>query len=630
MAKNDSLLIDGIVDQRREESIPSQNIGEVFELLVAEQYFKDYDLTLDEIADSNVDGRNDGGIDFIFIFINGHLLKDEKDFIYPKSNAELEIYFMTCKHANSFRLQPVDSIYASLTELLNFGLEPSDFHAQYNNEIINTREKMIYSYKKLASAITDMKISVVYASRGDSEEVADNIQARSKQVTALINSNFSGCNTNFIFWGSTELLTKFRKTKKMNLRLPYVKSISQGSDYIVLTKLKDYYEFVTDEEGALRRYLFDSNVRDYLGRNRVNSDILQTLEHEDSQDFWRLNNGVTILVTKVFSLGDTLILNDVQIVNGLQTTQSIYSYLASKEEDLDERCLLIKIIEATDNSISDEIIRATNNQTNVELSSLSATDKIQRDIEEILLANGFYYERRKKYYENQGIPKENIITPLSLAELYVALVLKLPHAAAFLRNKFMTIPEQYEAVYSQKIDLNIWPQIARIKNETERYIHSIKKQIIINNKFLKPLRSVISFFALAKIYGTYSYTISDLISFNIEDYTFDLLTSIWDIVKEKIDYGNNISCLKEYKSILELSDQFSDISEINIFKRAKNIFLYHGMKLEEEFLEGIICFISENGSYRGMNGDMAQLFNCNAYKVFQGIQYLKLKGRLQI
>ena len=42
--------------------------------------------------------------------------------------------------------------------------------------------------------------------------------------------------------------------------------LSRGqSGYIVLSGLKEYADFVTDDGGNLRRYLFDSNVRDYLG-----------------------------------------------------------------------------------------------------------------------------------------------------------------------------------------------------------------------------------------------------------------------------------------------------------------------------------------------------------------------------
>ena len=49
MAKNDIVIIDQIVKERIEQSIPSNDKGEVYELLANEQILKDLDLAKDEI-----------------------------------------------------------------------------------------------------------------------------------------------------------------------------------------------------------------------------------------------------------------------------------------------------------------------------------------------------------------------------------------------------------------------------------------------------------------------------------------------------------------------------------------------------------------------------------------------------
>ena len=82
MAKNDVLLIDGIVDERVELQLPSSRRDEAFEYLAFEQILKDFDLSRDEIESGSVDGRNDGGIDGFFIFVNGHLLVEPQSFIW--------------------------------------------------------------------------------------------------------------------------------------------------------------------------------------------------------------------------------------------------------------------------------------------------------------------------------------------------------------------------------------------------------------------------------------------------------------------------------------------------------------------------------------------------------------------
>ena len=162
----------------------------------------------------------------------------------------------------------------------------------------------------------------------------------------------------------------------------------------------------------------------------MNEDILETLGDTSTPNFWWLNNGVTILATSAVPLGGALHLEDIQIVNGLQTTESIYKYFSSKPLESDDRAILVRAIVSDDTKIRDRIIRATNNQTPVEVSALRATDKVQRDIDEILEKYGWFYERRKNYYRNIGKPAVRFVTPLYLAGGYVGLIKKNPSAAA--------------------------------------------------------------------------------------------------------------------------------------------------------------------------------------------------------
>jgi hypothetical protein len=97
-------LIDGILDERINLKLPSEKRDEVFEFFAIEQILKDANLSVDDIKFGSVDGRNDGGIDGLYIFVNGHLLKDPDTFLWPKSNAELDVYIITCKHQDTFKV----------------------------------------------------------------------------------------------------------------------------------------------------------------------------------------------------------------------------------------------------------------------------------------------------------------------------------------------------------------------------------------------------------------------------------------------------------------------------------------------------------------------------------------------
>lgn len=628
MAKHDIFLIDGIIDERIKQKYPSNDKGEVFEYLAAEQILKDYDLSHDQINEGCVDGHNDGGIDYIFFFINGQLVTDVASFPFPKNNSELEVFFITCKHADSFKLAPVDSIYASLSELIDFCIKTQDLKGEYNQEVLQKRDDFFYIYKHAAYAPENkLKISVIYACRGNKDELGENILARSGQVEHIVSKNFSSCEAQFSFWGSSEILTKYRKTKKYDIELPCDKIMAKGIHSVVLVKLNDYYKFITDEEGQLRRYLFDANVRDYMGLNRVNQDILETLSNPNSSDFWLLNNGVTILVTSLQPFGEFVNLRNIQIVNGLQTTLTVYNFFSLGGVDPNDRCILVKIIKSDDVEMRDSIIKATNNQTNVSLASLHATDKIQRDIEEILLRNGIYYERRVKFYENQGIDTNNIVSPLYVASAFVSLVMKLPYQGALLKQKFMNKQNQYQSVFSEKTDLKIWPQLACMMKKTDSYIETKRDCFRNKEKFLKYLRQILAFFVIAKKLRTYAFTVSDLINFDISSISTEDFDVIWMYIQSKLNDGKSTREIANKATFDEISLQLEGVSDVVILRNLKNPFTSANKhSLNPKFLDTVQTLLPPQPWEKGIHQKISQQLNCSPGKVRQAIDHLIKKG----
>lgn len=473
MARNDAFLLDGIIDERVENKIPSDRRDEAFEYLAFEQWLKAYDLSSEEILFGSVDGRDDGGIDGFFIFINGHLLMDVEGFSWPRSGSLLEVRIITCKHHDTFKQAPLDNLTASLSELFDFGTPSEDLKGNYSDDVLSCRENLKYAYRKLSPRLSEFNISYAYASRGDTEDIGEAVQARSVQISSITKDFFGNCKVQFNFLGATELIALHRQIPNFSLELRFSEVLSSGERYVLLANLSDYYQFITDN-GNLRRYLFDSNVRDYMGLNRVNEDIKTTLEDETSTDFWCLNNGVTILATSASVVGDSINLEDIQIVNGLQTSESIFRYFEAGGTDSAKRSVLIKVIVSQDEDVRDSIIRATNNQTDVELASLHATDKIQRDIEDVFDRSDFFYERKKNYHHNIGNPSSKVITPLYLASGFVNLALKLPQKASNLKSRFMRSDDAYNLVFSDRAPLVVYPIIAEVLKLTDQVLEKFR------------------------------------------------------------------------------------------------------------------------------------------------------------
>ena len=134
----------------------------------------------------------------------------------------------------------------------------------------------------------------------------------------------------------------------------------------------------------MRHYLLEPNVRDYQGvQNPVNKAIRETLHSQTSQEFWWLNNGITIVTDKCSVGADGITIVGTEIVNGLQTCHEIFNYFQAGGAP-DEHSVLVRVIEAPEEQSRNDITKATNNQTPVSALSLRATEPLHFEIEDRL------------------------------------------------------------------------------------------------------------------------------------------------------------------------------------------------------------------------------------------------------
>lgn len=235
-----------------------------------------------------------------------------------------------------------------------------------------------------------------------------------------------------------------------------------AGSYVALVNLKKYFEFIS-ENGKIAKNIFDSNVRDYQGSVIVNTAIRQTLSDDNSQNFWYLNNGVTIITPKVISSGKQLTIEDPQIVNGLQTSYEIYQHFSNATDSKnEERSLLVRIICEENEAARDKIIRATNSQTAIPPASLRSADEIHRNIEDFLKPNGFFYDRKKNFHRNQGIQVSKIISIPYMAQAMMAITLLKPDSARARPSTLLNSDKDYKAIFSLDKSIDIYLKVIQI------------------------------------------------------------------------------------------------------------------------------------------------------------------------
>jgi AIPR protein len=261
--------------------------------------------------------------------------------------------------------------------------------------------------------------------------------------------------------------------------------------------LSEYLRFLTSEDGQLRTSLFESNVRDYQGDVTVNEAIENTLRHPSTEDFWWLNNGITLVAEKVSGDLREITLGEPQIVNGLQTSQKIYDYFSSDPQAAasDQREILLRIVKAPSVESHDAIIRATNSQTSIPQAYLWATSQIHRDIESYFRSKDLYYDRRKNSWRREGVPLTKVVGITELAQSVASVLRQEPdHARARPARYF---GKQYHAmVFAQKYRIHMYVICAQLKKKATLFLRKVESDKAHRNNLLFYLMMVSACVAL--------------------------------------------------------------------------------------------------------------------------------------
>src|SRR5258708_15400837 len=254
MAQNDIVLLDSLVEKSKERLGKFLKEQEHFDLFVFEQLFKNYDLSHEELKTHLVDGGNDGGIDGFFVFLDGILIENYSDLKNIRKNPTFDIYIITVRHADTFQQQPLNSLSSSIPEIFDLSKTNDNLNFVLDEEILELRGSFLEFFLDIQDKYPSLNIHIIYACRGDSENVNNNVSSVGTALKENIVKIFSDCNTEMVFIGATELLQLARKERTYNLKLKFIEHISPTEkDFIVLCNLSEYFNFIKDEKNNLRR-----------------------------------------------------------------------------------------------------------------------------------------------------------------------------------------------------------------------------------------------------------------------------------------------------------------------------------------------------------------------------------------
>ena len=208
-------------------------------------------------------------------------------------------------------------------------------------------------YTLILGSSHSMTIKYIYATKSDQPQ-NPKVDMRVASLKQYVNQQISDARFVFEFWGAQKLLATARRAPRTSETLEISKQFTaEDGSAVCLVKLGSLANLLRDDHGDIRRSMLEPNVRDYNGaKNLVNKAIRQTLVAPAvSSEFWWLNNGITILATKCSVVGNKIIIDRPEVVNGLQTSHEIFQFFKEQPDKADARNVLVRVIVPPDEQI---------------------------------------------------------------------------------------------------------------------------------------------------------------------------------------------------------------------------------------------------------------------------------------
>lgn len=451
----------------RAERAPDMPRSEAFELYCIGLILKDADLSDSEIAYGHTGGGDDGGVDGFYFFLNRQLMRDETD--APKDVMSAHVWIIQAKNEDGFNEKAIDKMRSFSEDLFDFA-KPVAEMKRYSQSLKDIMQMFRTKYDAILAQPHSFSVTYVYASRSD-HEASDKLDDLVKQLKKTVTSLATASEFDFQFWGARLLIEAFRAPMEKTLSMEIESSLSTpDGSFICFVKLKNLAKFLTDDKtGEIRQHVLDPNVRDFQGDNaQVNRAIRETLGTTDVQQFWWLNNGITILASEPSVGGGKIKLGSPELVNGLQTSYLVYNFF--KNNGSDDRTVMVRVIAPPDEQTRRKIIKATNNQTAMSPLSLYATDDIHFNIEELFKLRSLYYERRKGQYRREKRPISKIISMNDVAQAVIACALHRPNDARARPQTLLKKADEYKQVFDEHSDTRMFLACVLLDRQVQQYL----------------------------------------------------------------------------------------------------------------------------------------------------------------
>lgn len=388
--------------------------------------------SLDKI---NVGGNRNPGIDGLAIMVNNHIAtsNEEVDYFIQDTDAlDVEFNFIQSKTSDSFELGSISTFIASVKEFFGNG----ELH--FEDELLNLRDLKDYIYRNSIKMDKSPTLKLYYATTGkwlndkNLQVIIDSGLKDLKQLGVFSDIRFFPIDADKLKSLYREIKNKITKEIifEKHTILPKMDNVTES--YLGILPATELVKITSDDDGELIKTIFYDNVRDFQGFNKVNSGIRNTIiEKKENDKFVLLNNGITIVAKSLNKVGSAFKLSEFQIVNGCQTSHVLHHL---KNEITTNVFIPLKLIVTDHDDTINDIIKATNSQTEVKNEAFEILKPFHKKLEEFYLTfekdenKRLYYERRSRQYFGSKSKNDKVIGLSSQIASFIAMFLNEPQS----------------------------------------------------------------------------------------------------------------------------------------------------------------------------------------------------------
>ena len=205
-----------------------------------------------------------------------------------------------------------------------------------------------------------------------------------------------------------------------------------------------------------------------------------------------------------------------------------------------------------------KVIKATNSQTNIPPASLRATDPIHRDIEDFLLAKGFYYDRRKNYHKNQLRPINKIISIPYLSQIVMGVLQQKPDYARARPSTIIKSNTDYEGIFNTSLPIELYYKLIQVHQTVEIALknHTSPK---LTRPQIGDIKFHVTMYLVCRLTNKLKPKAQEIADMNLEEMTEELIIESIDnsyIVYDAMGGNNGVAKGKEF--VQEVLGQLKD------------------------------------------------------------------------